>query len=245
MSPLPRITLIVPAYNEVMALPRLLGSVDAARAAFVHGREAIEVVVADNASTDATAALARARGCTVAPVEKRCIAAARNGGARAATAPVLAFVDADSRLHPQTFNAIADTMRRPRTIGGATGLLPERWSAGIALTWAMLMPMIRMMGVDGGVVFCRRADWEQLGGYDESRYIAEDVDFLLRLKRLGRQRGERFHCLNRAKVVTSTRKFDRHGDWHYFTQMPWVAWQMLRSRGALSESARRYWYEDR
>ena len=236
---------MIPAYNEAAALPRLLDSIDAARAAFRHGPAAIEVVIGDNGSTDDTAALARSRGCVVAPVEKRCIAAARNGGARAASAPVIAFVDADSRLHPDTFNAIADTMQMPNTVGGATGILPERWSLGIAATWGLLVPLIYAMGLDGGVVFCRREDWAAIGGYDESRYIAEDIDFLWRLKRLGRERGQRFRCIKRAKVVTSTRKFDRHGDWHYFTQMPKQAWALLRTRGGMNDFVRRYWYDDR
>jgi glycosyltransferase involved in cell wall biosynthesis len=74
----PRFSLIVPAHEEERYLPRLLDSVDRARAAYRGGPEAVEVVVADNASTDRTAEIARARGCRVARVEKRAIAAARS-----------------------------------------------------------------------------------------------------------------------------------------------------------------------
>ena len=78
----PRFSVVIPAYNEELYLPRLLDSLDAAIAAYPDGRALVEVIVADNASTDATGAVARERGCAVVPVEKRCIAAARNGGAR-------------------------------------------------------------------------------------------------------------------------------------------------------------------
>jgi len=47
----PRISLVIPAYNEEKYLPRLLDSVDAARARFA-GRGDVEVIVADNVSTD-------------------------------------------------------------------------------------------------------------------------------------------------------------------------------------------------
>jgi glycosyltransferase involved in cell wall biosynthesis len=77
-----KISLIIPAHNEIQLLPRLLDTVDVSRERYVGGREAIEVIVADNASTDGTDELAASRGCVVAPVEKRLIAAARNGGAR-------------------------------------------------------------------------------------------------------------------------------------------------------------------
>ena len=104
---MPDISLVIPAYNEATCLPRLLDTIAAARDRYKGGRDAIEVIVADNGSTDDTAAIAKARGCVVAPVAKRMIAASRNGGAAAATAPILCFVDADMQIHPDTFNAIA------------------------------------------------------------------------------------------------------------------------------------------
>jgi hypothetical protein len=75
--------------------------------------------------------------------------------------------------------------------------------------------------------------------------VAEDVDFLWRLRRLARTRGQRLVRLRGVKAITSTRKFDTHGDWHYFTQMPAQGWRLLRDRGALNDFARRYWYDDR
>ena len=79
----PRFSVVIPAYNEERLLPGLLDSIDAACEIYGGGSGAIEVIVADNASTDSTASLAASRGCLVVPVEKRVIAAARNGGARA------------------------------------------------------------------------------------------------------------------------------------------------------------------
>jgi hypothetical protein len=51
--------------------------------------------------------------------------------------------------------------------------------------------------------------------------------------------------LRGVKTITSARKFDRHGDWHWFTRMPQVAWRLLRDPRSLNEFARRYWYEGR
>ena len=102
-----RFSLVIPAYNEAVLLPALLDSVDAARERYRGGRDSIEVIVADNASSDATAAIATARGCRVAPVEKRLIAAARNGGAAVAQGEIICFIDADSRIHAETFGSSA------------------------------------------------------------------------------------------------------------------------------------------
>jgi glycosyltransferase involved in cell wall biosynthesis len=238
----PRISLIVPAHNEERYLPRLLDSVERARDAYSAGRGAVEVIVADNASTDRTAELALARGCRVARVEKRAIAAARNGGASLATGEILCFTDADGQIHPNTFEAVERAVVSGRCVAGATGVVMERWSPGIVTTFAVFLPMVWLAGMDTGVVFCRRADFDAVGGYDETRLYAEDVVFLWMLRRHGRASGRRLVRLSGVKGIASARKFDRHGDWHYFTQMPALAWRTLFHRGAITEWAERYWY---
>ncbi len=249
----PRISLVIPARNEEDYLPRLLDSVRVARDRYRHGPDAVEVIVADNASTDHTAEIARAAGCTVAFVEKRAIAAARNGGAAAARAEVLCFTDADMRLHPESFNIIDAAMADPHTVGGATGMTLERWSLPLALTYAMILPMIWTLNIDAGVVFCRRADFIAIGGYNEDLRVSEDVRFLMDLRRLGKSRRQRLRRPRGAKTVGSVRKFDRYGDWHALATMPRLLWWTLRCGCspkrffAHPPSARfidEYWYGD-
>jgi glycosyltransferase involved in cell wall biosynthesis len=239
-----RFSLIIPAHNEEALLPRLLDTVDVARSRYRLGAGAVEVIVADNASTDATSEIARDRGCEVVPVAKRRIAAARNGGARIARGPVLSFVDADQQIHPETFNAIDDELGSGRIIAGATGVTLDRWSLGIALTYAVLIPWVIALRMDTGVVFCAARDFDAIGGYNEERYFGEDVEFLWTLKRLGRQRGQRLARVTKVKAVSSTRKFDRHGDWHYFTMLFGMLPAMFRSPALTNEIVQRYWYED-
>ena len=242
---MPHISIVIPAYNESALLPRLLDTIDAARERYSGGRAQIEVIVADNGSTDDTAAIARARGCRVAPVSKRMIAAARNGGAAIGTAPILCFVDADMQIHPETFNAIARAMADPRFIGGATGVKMERMSLGIGITFAVALGLIWTTGMDTGVVFCRREDFTWVGGYAEHRHYAEDIDFLWKLIKLGRARRQRLTRLRPVKAIASTRKFDRHGDWHYFTLMVPLLRGMLSPDRSGNQRARDYWYNDR
>lgn len=237
-----RFSLVIPAHNEERLLPRLLDSVDVARARWRHGPAAIEVIVADNLSKDRTATIAEERGCRVVQVEERRIASVRNGGAAVAEGEILCFIDADSQVHPDTFNAVEESLATGRVVAGATGVYMERWSLGIALTWALFMPMVWLTRMDTGVVFCRREDFLAIGGYDERRFFAEDVQFLWDLRRLGRKRKQRLTRLRTVKALGSTRKFDLHGDWHYFSDLFRLVPKMLWSPRASSDFANKYWY---
>jgi glycosyltransferase involved in cell wall biosynthesis len=251
-APRPDISLVIPAHNEAAYLPRLLDSVDVACERYRHGPEGIEIIVADNCSSDETPQIAAARGCRVEPVAKRLIAAARNGGAAVAGGELLAFADADFRIHAETFNYIESVMRHPGYVGGATGITMERWSLGIGTTWYMIMPPLWLLGLDGGVWFCRRSDFRQIGGYNETVPLGEDVDFLWRLKRLGgshrpRERlATRFTAqrlgLEAALVLNSSRKWDQHGDWHMIPDVLRAAFYFVFAQQKLREYAQRYWY---
>ena len=237
-----RFSVIIPAYNEAQFLPRLLDSIEAAKSKY-SGPQAIEVIVANNNSTDRTAEVASERGARVVTIEKRRIAAARNGGGHAARGDILCFIDADSAVHPRTFDAIDDAISSGRYIAGFTGVTLERKSFALLITYCLMMPMVLLTGIDTGVVFCRREDFEAVGGYDETRLYAEDVLFPLALRRLGRQRGQRLTRLTKVKALGCTRKFDQFGDWHYFWMMGHAFKSLITWNWHDEKLADRYWYK--
>ncbi len=237
-----RFSVIIPAYNEERYLPRLLESIEVARANYSGGPDQIEVIVANNDSTDATAAVATARGARVVHVARRRISAARNGGARVSTGEILSFIDADSAIHPQSFNAIDRAMKTGRYVWGVTGAVLERKSLPLLLTHYMFMPMVWTTGLDIGLSFCRREDFEAVGGYDESCLYAEDVLFPWALRRLGRSRGQRLTRLPRVKALSCTRKFDQFGEWHYFWMMGHAIKSLITRNWHDERLADRYWY---
>jgi glycosyltransferase involved in cell wall biosynthesis len=236
----PHISVVIPAFNEERYLPRLLDSIDAARFKYARGSDAVEVIVADNCSTDLTAEVARSRNCHVALVTKRAIAAARNGGAAVAKGEIVCFIDADSAIHPDSFNAVEAAIADGRYVAGATGVYLERMSLGLIVTLFLLMPIVWITGMDTGLVFARREDVNAVGGYDEELLYAEDVKFLWSMRRLGRKRGQALTRLSGVKALGSTRKFDEHGDWHYFSMsLGWIASYFTGKQAAISK----YWYK--
>jgi cellulose synthase/poly-beta-1,6-N-acetylglucosamine synthase-like glycosyltransferase len=102
------LSVILPAFNEARALPATLAALDVARrrVELRFGCET-EVLVVDNASTDATAGVARDAGARVVSEPSRNLARARNAGASAARGDVLVFVDADTWGPPEALEQIA------------------------------------------------------------------------------------------------------------------------------------------
>src|SRR5262249_46077851 len=107
------ISFIIPAHNEEALLGRTLSALhEAARAL----GEPYEVIVANDASTDRTGAIALEHGARMVAIDRRQIAATRNAGARAAAGELLVFVDADTVVTRRVVRAAVRALR-----GGAVG----------------------------------------------------------------------------------------------------------------------------
>jgi len=208
-----RFSVVVPAHNEELLLPRGLAAIEAARRAH---DAAVEVIVVANRCTDSTADLARGSGVVVVEHDARNLSAVRNAGAAVASGDVIVTIDADCVMAPATFREIEHRLGTGRFVGGGTKVLMERTSAGIRATLALVEVVTFVTGLGGGMFWCRRDDFEAIGGFDESLLLAEDLDFARRLRARGRETGRRFTVLRSVPIVASCRKFDRYGDWHMF-----------------------------
>jgi glycosyltransferase involved in cell wall biosynthesis len=84
------VDVVLPVLNEAGALPWVLGRMP----------PGYRAIVVDNGSTDRSADVARSGGATVVTEPRRGFGAACAAGLAAATAPVVAFCDADASLDP-------------------------------------------------------------------------------------------------------------------------------------------------
>ena len=209
------ISVIVPAYNEEAWLPDTLDSIQAA-ADHLRARVdvTVEVIVVDNNSTDETSAVARSRGAAVVHEPVPGIGRARNVGARNAAGQVLVFVDADVHVPGTLLKVIHDAMLDPRCLGGGVDTeyhpLPFLVRLNL-LVWRLLAVLIPM--AQGATQFCRRPDFERVGGYSEDIWMGEDTDFYRDLRRLARQTGRTVRFIRTPRVRPSARRFDRWPVW--------------------------------
>lgn len=204
--------------------------------------EAVEVIVVDNASRDRTAAVAIERGAKVVLDERKCLSAIRNAGAAQATGKYLAFIDADSIMSDNMLAEIKRIMDSGRYVGGGVSRVwSDRVSLGILCSVIVFSPVLLWYGVAAVMFYTTPEAFRAIGGFNENLYAAEDLDFGVRLKLLGKTRGQRYKGIWRAWVTTSARKFDEFGDWFLFRRIRMVLRIIRNDR----ESANEYWYRPR
>lgn len=164
-----------------------------------------EIVVVDGGSADATVTLARS-------LADRVISSARgraiqmNAGARATGHPLLLFLHADTRIQPAAVEAARQSLARTGRRWGRFDVAIEGRSPWLALiAWAMNQRS-RLTGIATGdqAIFVARDLFERVGGFPEQP-LMEDIALTSALRRI-----ERPLCL-RDKVVTSGRRWERHG----------------------------------
>ncbi len=233
-------SVVIPAHNEEVLLPRGLRAIRAAETAVGRG---VEIVVVANRCTDATAERARDAGAIVVEHDARNISVVRNAGAAAATGEYLVTIDADSLMSPGALTEVARLLESGHYVGGGSTFRPERNSAGILVTTSLVRFATWAARVSGVMFWCRRSDFEAIGGFDERLLLAEDVDFARRLRAHGRKTHRKFTTLRSAPVITSTRKFDRFGDWHMFAMALQLRGIRAAFRGTDSAWVDRYFFE--
>jgi glycosyltransferase involved in cell wall biosynthesis len=234
------ISFVIPAYNEEALVGRTIAAIHAA-AADVPGLGAYEIVVADDGSTDHTAEIAAACRARVVPIARRQISAARNAGARAAAGDPLFFIDADTLLTPAVLRESLGALDAG-AVGGCALVRFDGWVPLYArILLAVLVWSFRLARLGGGCcVFCTRAGYDAIGGWDETLFASEEITFITALKR---RFGRRRFVVVPSLVITSGRKVRTYSG---LEMLRMLARLMLRPRqAARSRDALDLWYAPR
>ena len=207
-----RISVIVCAYNEAEWLPGCLDSL------FRQTRLAEEIIVVNNASTDATGDVARRYpGVLIVDEPRKGLVVARRAGYLAASGDVLAYTDADCRAPKQWLARVAEefgSAERPVAVTGPYRfydwdlygrLLIRIYDMTVAPVTHVLAQHIFRIGavLYGGNFAVRREALERIGGFDTSiEFHGEDTNLGRRLSKIGHVKLSR-----RCHVSTSARRY--------------------------------------
>jgi glycosyltransferase involved in cell wall biosynthesis len=234
-----RTSFLIPAYNEEKLIGRALASVH--RACGECGMADYEIVVCDNASSDATPRIAAGAGAKVVFEPHRQIARARNAAASASRGTQLVWVDADAMLTSQVLAATVEAFAAGRYCGGGAQVELEgaelSWSALRTVdAWNWIARTCRLAA--GSYFFAEREGWLSTGGFNEEVYAGEELGFARALKKWGRARGLGFRVLPHA-VPSSARKVRQFTARQVMIQFALCAWP-----GNLGRRDRcQFWYE--
>lgn len=230
------VSVIIPARNVADVIVSQLASLEPQL------RDGDEIIVVDNGSTDSTAIVvqswhARLPAVRVVRESTPGAAAARNRGAAEAQRPFLAFCDADDVVGRAWLDAARRGLQQFDAITGpidVDSLNDPAFAASRGRSWAT-----RLLDVGDGVhllhagnMAIRRAVFDEVGRFDETRRVGEDLELSHRLAAAGASVGFDEAFLLCYRYPTTLRSLARQG-WAHGRSSAELANELTALRGAL------------
>ncbi|MHA1324968.1 MAG: glycosyltransferase [Candidatus Helarchaeota archaeon] len=183
----PRISVVIPTYNEEKNIRRTLFKLNHQTIP----REEYEVIIVDGGSTDRTVEIAKEMGARVVMQKREGIGGARNDGFLAAKADFIATTDADCIVPNQWLEIFLEDFQDPRVVAvtGPDGPIEQSWKS--KLTYFILrcfiqgITLFNLYGTAGTNSAFRKSAFIKCGGY-RSLPHSDDVEIAFRIKKLGK-----------------------------------------------------------
>ena len=210
--------IVVPIFNEALALPRILASLVAMRET---ATQDIELVFVDGGSADDTVTLIKHAGLRVITSPKG-RAWQMNEGAAQTTGDVLLFLHADTHLPQNALEAMASSLVGNICWGRFDVRIDGKpWMLGVVAR--MMNWRSRLTGIATGdqAMFMTRTAYQAIGGFPKQA-LMEDIEASRRLRQLSRPA-----CIS-SPVVTSGRRWETRGVWatiFLMWRLRWAYWR--------------------
>mgnify|MGYP005846913295 CR=1 FL=1 len=205
----PLVSVVIPARDEEAYVESALASVASQR----YHLGCLECIVVDNASSDATAQVAvafanRQPELKVSVVTEPTVgvACAKNLGARVARGRILVFLDADSQMDGDLIKHVVARYRDGSPAGSIrVAADSDDW---LERAFFDLMEVGKVLfGIRSQMMYCDRALFLALGGFRPDLRVAEDLEFLRRVKaHLRHDSGGDVCHIRSSLILTSPRR---------------------------------------
>lgn len=196
----PRISIIIPTYNEEETLDDLLAYLKKNTGNSIH-----EIIIADGGSSDNTLSIAKKHKVIIVHCSRKGRAAQMNEGAEKASGSVFYFLHADT-YPPEKF---AEHITRTIRIGYPSGCFRLRFDdpqpALKLYGWFTRFPLTLFRFGDQSL-FMQSELFQRVGGFDESMIVMEDQKIVSELKK-----ESKFKVIE-ASVTTSARRYKNNGE---------------------------------
>ena len=179
------LSVIIPTFNRADILPQIM------RPLLEDREHILEIIIADDGSTDRTVELAGALGARVIPLQRNQNAnLCRNQGARAASGDILLFLDSDVVLTPASLPYLHSCFDNP-AVDGVVGVYSAHHPHGnlvsqyknLWIRYSFLKSQSRADWIFGAVSAIRRNAFLKVNGFNEAYqpHNADDLDLGKRL----------------------------------------------------------------
>jgi rSAM/selenodomain-associated transferase 2 len=194
-----QLSIIIPTLNEAENIHYLIDYIK-------NGAINAEIIISDADSSDGTREIAASHGARVINSRQPSRGLQLNLGAEIASAPILLFLHADSKLENSALSFLVEKMEEEDKVGGCFELKIDSehpllnfisWSSNLRAKYLNLI-----FGDQG--IFIKKEVFESLGGFPEIE-LMEDWEFSKKLAEAGEL------LFLDKKIYTSARRWEEYG----------------------------------
>ncbi len=179
----PKVSVIIPTYNRLWALPEAIKSV------FEQTSSSFELIIVDDGSTDGTEVWVRENHPSAKYIKKENggVSSARNRGIGESRGRYIAFLDSDDRWLPEKLERQIEVME----LGHAVCHTDEIWirnqkrvnprNKHKKYSGDIFLKSLPLVIISPSSVMIKREVFDEIGLFDENLFACEDYDMWLRL----------------------------------------------------------------
>jgi len=178
------VAVIIPAYNEETFIAGCIDSLLAQN----YPQDKVEIIVADNGSTDSTIKIAESHGIKTCIIPDVKVGAVRNCGVNNTSGDIVAFIDSDCLAPSHWLKSAVEELESNPNLGAVGGpYFADDKASWMEKVWAGKKSKKKreVPNLTGGSFIMSRELFLRLGGFDVSLSAGEDDEFSHRISESG------------------------------------------------------------